>query len=477
MITLSKLDTFIGVLNNYAARRLLVSSTLSIIAGIGLAPLSLGGPIGSDATPAASTSSFGPRDPGVRIGAAGAGQPIAGLTPGELDFFNRSQPVFSEIDAVSNGLGPRFNLDSCAGCHAYPAPGGSSPLTNPQVSRATVMAPGDSLPRFLSLRGPVREVRFIHNPDGTPDGGVHDVFTITGRPDAPAGCLIAQPDFSNTANIIFRIPTPTFGLGLIESIPDQVILANLAADPAAVKTQNGISGRLNVGFVGGTVNTNPNDGGITRFGWKAQNKSLTVFSGEAYNVEMGVTNEVFPNEREDDPTCAKNGTPESDSTFLVGGMAASDVAQFRAFMRFLAPPTPACSGSACSASIQNGHALVTKIGCVGCHTETLMTGPSSTPALSQKPVHLFSDLAVHHLGSGLSDGITQGTAGPDEFRSAPLWGLGQRIYFLHDGRTTDLLQAIKAHQSSGSEANNVISTFLRLTASQQQDVLNFLRSL
>ena len=81
------------------------------------------------------------------------------------------------------------------------------------------------------------------------------------------------------------------------------------------------------------------------------------------------------------------------------------------------------------------------------------------------------------MGTGLADGITQGAAGPDEFRSAPLWGLGQRIFFLHDGRTTDLLQTIQAHQSSGSEANSVISNFGSLTSSQRQDILNFTRSL
>jgi CxxC motif-containing protein (DUF1111 family) len=106
-----------------------------------------------------------------------------------------------------------------------------------------------------------------------------------------------------------------------------------------------------------------------------------------------------------------------------------------------------------------------------------MTGLSSTAALNQQLVHLFSDLAVHHMGSGLADGVTQGTAGPDEFRSAPLWGLGQRIFFLHDGKASDLLQAIQAHQSVGSEANAVISNFGNLTPSQQQDILNFLRSL
>ena len=91
--------------------------------------------------------------------------------------------------------------------------------------------------------------------------------------------------------------------------------------------------------------------------------------------------------------------------------------------------------------------------------------------------NLFSDLLVHHMGSGLADGVSQGNAGPDEFRSAPLWGLGQRVFFLHDGRTNDLLQAIQAHASDGSEANQVIHRYNNLTQSQKQDLINFLRSL
>jgi hypothetical protein len=274
-------------------------------------------------------------DPGVRGGPAGAGTPIAGLTAGESNFFTTvGTPTFNEVEGVAQGLGPRFNLDSCAGCHAQPAVGGSSPATNPQVARAHIFAPSNSVPPFLKMNGPVREVRFVKNPDGTPDGGVHDLFTIVGRTDNPVGCAIKQPDFSNTNNIIFRIPTPTFGAGLMEQITDTTIRQNLASDPGFKKLLFGIKGH---------VNTSGNDGTVTRFGWKAQNKSLLIFSGEAYNVEMGVTNENFNTEREEDPNCAKNGTPESDFTFNVGSIAASDIAAFRGFMRFLDQPKPACT--------------------------------------------------------------------------------------------------------------------------------------
>jgi len=433
-------------------------------------------------------------DPGPRGGPPGAGKPIAGLSAGESSFFtNVATPTFNEVEAVADGLGPRFNLDSCAGCHAQPATGGSSPASNPQFTRAAAMAPGNTVPSFLSANGPVRETRFVRNSDGTPDGGVHAIFTIAGRPDSPHGCSIQQPNYQqqlNNNNVIFRIPTPTFGDGLIESITDTTIRNNLASDPTGQKGALGIKGH---------VNTNGNDATVTRFGWKAQNKSLMIFAGEAYNVEMGVTNENFTNEREEDPNCAKSGTPESDFGFNVGSITASDVTAFRAFMRFLDQPAPVASyGKVSVASVQNGHSLFVSTGCALCHTPTLNTGSSATAALSNKQANLFSDLAVHHMGSNLADGVRQGTAGPDEFRTAPLWGLGQRLFFLHDGRTSDLLQAILAHQSNGgscgsptpttststsgsfscvSEANGVIRNFQGLSQSQKQDLLNFLRSL
>jgi CxxC motif-containing protein (DUF1111 family) len=408
-------------------------------------------------------------DPGVRPGPPGAGTVIAGMEGGEQDFFtNHGVPIFNEVEGVANGLGPRFNLNSCAGCHAQPAVGGSSPAINPQVSDASSMAPGNTVPSFLTVNGPVREVRFVRNPDGTPDGGVHDIFTITGRPDAPAGCAITQPNFSNTGNIIFRIPTPIFGGGLIEAITNTTIQQNLASDPQGRKAFFGIKGH---------VNTNGNDGTVTRFGWKAQNKSLEIFAGEAYNVEMGVTNENFPNEREEDPKCATNATPESPSAFNIGNTAPSDILSFMGFMKYLDQPKPACTGAACSPSIQDGRNLFVLVGCSTCHTPSLTTGISYSTALSHQQANLFSDLAVHHMGTGLSDGITQGSAGPDEFRTAPLWGVGQRIFFLHDGRTSDLLQTILAHESQNSEANRVVTLFQILPKSQKQDMLNFLRSL
>jgi len=444
---------------------------------------------------ASSQFTFNASDPSVRGDPAGAGKPFANLTANQRAFFDSGAADFAAAEEVDEGLGPRMNLDSCGGCHIQPALGGSSPFVNPQVAFATKNGGTDTLPSFIRQNGPVREARFVKNPDGTADGGVHAIFTITGRTGAnvspPGPCTLDQPDFATqlaNRNVIFRIPTPTFGAGLIEQIPDAQILANQASN-ASRKLSLGIRGKANFHVAGRTItgmtNNNGNDGTIARFGWKAQNKSLLLFSGEAYNVEMGITNELFQTERDETPGCqyakTPNDVPNLDST--VASDMLSGIEKFAIFMRFLAPPTPSPNFPGGQWSISRGKSLFTAIGCAACHTPTLTTGWSSVAALSQKPVNLYSDLMIHDMGPGLADGISQGQAGPSEFRTAPLWGLGQRIFFLHDGRTSDLVVAIQQHASGGtrtqdaSEANAVVANYNRLPQTDRQNLLNFLRSL
>ena len=431
------------------------------------------------------------RDPGVRSGAAGAGGAFEkGLTEGEKQAFENGLEQFEEVQSVQGerfvrdtelGLGPRFNLDSCGGCHSHPAIGGTSPYVNPQVEVANKEGANNEVPSFIKIDGPVREARFKSNPDGTPDGGVHALFTIAGRKDA-WGCYLHQPDFRTAVarqNVVFRIPTPLFGAGLIEAIDDDALLANLTADYAR-KQGLGIRGRANMK---GRPNTSGNDGTITRFGWKAQNKSLEIFSGEAYNVEQGITNELFPQERDETPNCLFNVTPENRTNLETTDFreVSSDVVRFAMFMRFLAPPTPAPDTD----STIRGRRLFDEVGCAMCHTPTLHTGKkAAVEALRYKAVNLYSDLMLHNMGPGLADDVSQGNAGGDEFRTAPLWGLGKRIFFLHDGRTKDLLEAIQAHAGFGggqqygpSEANQVVVHFNRLNEIEKQHVLNFLRAL
>ena len=437
-------------------------------------------------------------DPGPRGAPVGAGAPVANLSPDQLRFFNDASQRFVASEGVANGLGPTFNADSCGVCHSQPANGGSSPSAtafpnvgvNPQVALATANGGINKLPFFVKADGPVLEARFkfVTDPDGSidrdqPDGSVHDLFTIQGRNDAPAGCRLAQEDFSaaeSRHNLALRIPTPTFGDGLIESIDDATILNNMQANRAA-KRALGIRGK---------PNRSGNDATITRFGWKAQNKSLIMFTHEAYSVELGETNQMFPQKRGFFPNpppaeCVANPLPEDQTNYLPSGTdtvkVPSDDDSFATFMRLLDQPTPACTGTNCSSSVQNGNKLFTSVGCALCHTPSLTTGRSSftvnAPGLTSVQANLFSDLLLHHMGAGLRDDISQGGAGPDEFRTAPLWGLGQRLFFLHDGRAKDVLQAIREHRSEGSEANGAIENFHALTPAEKQDLLNFLRSL
>lgn len=477
-------------------QRLLFDCSRSLLAGLAIAAaLFCGMPLQAQ-TP--------PHDPGLRLGnqpqgGAGNALPTLEVTRDDdfqfwlagLAMFGREALVPGTLIVNPNtdvlqslpGLGPAFNEVSCLNCHSQPKIGGTSPAANPQIADAqshpadpTHPPNPEDLSAFIKPDGPIREARFILQTDADGnvlnelDGGVHELFTIQGRKDAPTGCSLNQPNFAQQItnnNVIFRIPTPTFGVGFIENTSDATLQANLAAN-AAVANPLGIFGRFN---------TSGNDGTITKFGWKAQNKSLDIFAGEAMNVEMGITNESFTNEKVPGTNCATNNLPE-DLTRIIplatlageptAGNATSVVSSiavnFGEFMR-LNGAAIQCNynqnGGTCQpldAHAQHGQDVFESIHCDLCHTPILITDPSRFTDLNSAPFAPFSDFALHHMGANLADGISQGQAGPDEFRTAPLWGLGQRIFFLHDGRTKDLIEAIQAHADDGTVCFDTNST-------------------
>lgn len=473
-------------------------------------------------------SAFAQTDPGVRNGTVDAGFGLRSITrtspppdPNKVAYFGDGQTRFNTVETVTgatnSGLGPRFNLNQCSACHAQPAIGGSSPSSsaypflgpNPQsqVLANNIAYSPNTLPYFVSASGPVVEARFPFFFTGMTistkaDGGVHDIFTVTGNPNA-SSCTLTQPHFNTAASlndIIFRIPTPVFGAGYIENIGEDTLI-------------NFFNGEVGNPFgVSGAFNLNGNDGTISRFGWKAQNKSTLLFSGEAYNVEMGITNELFQNERPNPdeehnlaglPSGCLNltgtGYPEDTTpinTSNSGTAASSDITMFAIFMRLLEQPTARPSGystastTVTAASIARGQTAFSTVGCAACHAPSLTTDTSSIDSeLTHATANLYSDLEIHHMG-GLADNVQQGMAMGDQFRTAPLWGVGQRIFFLHDGRTSDLPTAISDHclapggGGMASEACTAEANFAALPATSgggsttsQQDVLNFLRSL
>jgi CxxC motif-containing protein (DUF1111 family) len=292
-----------------------------------------------------------------------------------------------------------------------------------------------------------------------------------------------------------------FGLGILDGIQDREILMR-HQETAEVRRALGI---------GGVPNRSGNDGTIARFGWKAQNKSITMFAGEAYNVEMGITTDLFPQAVDESPDCTAVKSEPNDITRMDNDDSRNqsfynplheiaDWVMFGLFMRFLDAPEPA---EFTDSARRGQHLFGTDasnpgVGCVLCHTATMVTpARSETQALQNVTAHAYSDLLIHHMGAGLADDITQGLATGDMFRTTPLWGIGQRMFFLHDGRTDDLLHAIAAHESPAtpcfntagghaipsllcygpSEANGVIRNFNALSASDKQAILDFLRSL
>src|SRR5262249_35440495 len=318
---------------------------------------------------------------------------------------------FPQFTTNSNGLGARHNADQCFACHGHPVLGGSggflvpNPVDLARAGRKAARPPENPqfdliphrfgkqnvVPSFQQQFGPIREVRFISQVDSAgniirdgngnpiPDGGVHQLWVVRGIQNDPTipQCALTQPDFEKQFrqnNLAFRIPLQMLGLGLIDSIQDREILGRQAAT-ASQRAVLGIAGR---------PNRSGNDGTITRFGWKAQNKSITMFAGEAYNVEMGITNELFPQSKEEDPNCNGSGKPEPNDVTRMdtsdeGNQAfnnpvhiLADWMQFSLLMRFTDGPQPDPNPSR---SAIRGRTVFSNIGCALCHTPTMQTAP------------------------------------------------------------------------------------------------------
>jgi CxxC motif-containing protein (DUF1111 family) len=360
---------------------------------------------------------------------------LPGLTKTELANFGAGLDEFENAETPAGGLGPIFNDVSCVSCHNAGGTGGGSPVnvTRFGLRDANGFDPLDDLGGSLLQRQAI----------------------------APG----AREIVPGQANVIaMRQSTPLFGLGLIEAIPDAAILANANRPPV-----NGIRGRANqiTDVVSGQVRTG-------RFGWKAQQATILAFSADAYVNEMGVTNRFFPTEN------APNGDPDVLAKFdsvadpedeVDPATGKADIDASADFMRFLAPPQPL----PLSPSATAGRGLFTGglTDCAVCHKPSMTTGPSPVAALSKKTVNLYSDLLVHDMGR-LGDGITQGTVTGNEMRTAPLWGLRLSAPYLHDGRAPSIDAAIRAHDG---EAAGSREKYLRLSPTQRQQLIDFLRSL
>jgi CxxC motif-containing protein (DUF1111 family) len=348
--------------------------------------------------------------------------PIEGTDEPTERLFFLGRNLFLNTHEPPDGLGPAFNASGCVSCHHVPVAGGSGNIEN-----------------VVTLIGRLTRGRFDDLPEC--GGPIFQAHTISG--------LHMRTVPKGATRIARRIPPSLFGLGLVEEIPQSRIWARI--DPYD-KNGDGIRGRANV------VN-----GELGRFGAKAQISSLFEFMFTAARAELGLTSpylmKELPTECEGEVTGDLVADPE---------LAAEQVFNLMYFVKFLPPPMRTDT-----AGIERGERIFQRIGCSDCHTPSFVT-ESRVSTLNAKQIFPYSDFLIHDMGESLADGIVQSMASSRDFRTSPLWGLGTRKLYLHDGRATSVPEAITLHEG---EALRSAERFLELKQDEQIELLKFLGSL
>jgi CxxC motif-containing protein (DUF1111 family) len=358
---------------------------------------------------------------------------MAGLDEGQVGRFLLGRAVFERLATEEEGLGPLFNAPRCSDCHEVPAIGG---ISHRAVVKATRWEGGRCDP--LTEQGGDNVQQFA-----TP------LLLALGL-----GPELVPPEATHVSNVM---ATPLFGLGLLEAIPQEAIAA--LADPDD-RDGDGISGRM-----GTTAEGSPG-----RFGRKADFALLHDFVDHALRVELGFTTPDHPwEERVNGVEIPAGADPMGEPEIDERG-----VALLTEYVRYLAPPPRRIPADPLEAqAIAAGEELFRAVGCVGCHVPEMHTGPHPVEALSRVAVPLYSDLLLHDLGEEM-EGVCATGASPSEHRTAPLWGLGGRPIFLHDGRAASIAAAIAFH---GGEAAAARAAFAALSQEERVQLLAFLASL
>lgn len=364
--------------------------------------------------------------PDAPVPAAGEyGGPFRALDAGELTRFVRGRALFDRDFAISEGTGAltgsndtgRYNGDSCRACHFDPAIGGAGPRDVNVMRHGTVDADGRFSP-----------------PSETPNTILHKEVR------EPDGTVAAEGGI----NVFEQRQTPhAFGLGFIESIPDDAILANADPDDS---DGDGISGRAHILA----------DGRVGRLGWKAQVPNIGEFVRDAMAAEVGLTIEAQPG--------LTFGLTADDDGVADPELTKDQAEDLAFFIRMLAPPPRQPGGD--GALVAAGDEVFSRIGCARCHAPTL--------ASALGDAHLYSDLLLHEILPAGTPGIEDGDAGQREFRTAPLWGLSRTAPYFHTGEADTIEQAIELHDA---EAAAVRQEFRELSAADREALLAFLASL
>jgi CxxC motif-containing protein (DUF1111 family) len=370
---------------------------------------------------------------------------VDGLTSAQIHAHAAGDEAFSELFTPKTGLGPVFNQTSCESCH--PGDGRAHPSTN--LRRFGKITAG-GFDYMLEKGGPQLQDRSI--------------------PGYPAEQLP-----SDITGLSERGGPIVVGLGYIEAIPDQAILDH--EDPSDANG-DGISGRANFVFPPdylrlGADKINRAGKYLGRFGRKATSINLLQQTAGAYLNDIGVTSEFEPLELFNPVLGNRVGDNVADPE-----VSTETINNVVFYLQTLRAPERRNENDA---NVQRGEQLFAQINCTGCHVPEMQTGPSAIAPLAFQKARLYSDLLLHDMGPELADNYPEGEATGNEWRTTPLWGigivenaLGGTPFYLHDGRTSDLHEAIRLH---GGEAEATRNGFLNLSAEDQNALLAFLKSL
>jgi CxxC motif-containing protein (DUF1111 family) len=449
--------------------------------------------------------------------------PLPQLTNEQLALFNEGDHLFEVAWRVHEGLGPILNATSCEACHPADGRGRPPAFTGEigtgflvRLARNQQTANGSPMPDPIyggqfqddATRQMVKEgtvsITYYTRVNTYPDGTTYTLYE-------PHYDLIdlGYGELDSETTLSPRIGTQMIGLGLLEAVPADTLLA--LTDPTDADG-DGISGRVNYVWdnVADTL-------AIGRFGWKASEPTLLQQNAGAFNGDMGMTSSLNPLQPcTDNQSGCFNDTPNRHNNGRNGNRQNNQPPRGRGGHRPPAnntdnnnnnPPPPAGQNSNSTElgdhvlhavttytsslavpaqrnpndpQVLQGQALFDTVSCSSCHMPTLQTGAHAINALSNQTIHPYTDLLLHDMGDGLADGQLVYQADGNEWRTAPLWGIGLfeevngYAFYLHDGRARTLEEAIMWH---GGEAEASRDAFANLSAQERDALIAFLKSL
>src|SRR6266480_6684428 len=389
------------------------------------------------------------------------------------------QDAFDEVETVDDGLGPLYNAQSCRECHQNPTSGGASQIAELRVGHRGKDGRFKNADIAISRGKVVIAGRTLVNDRAICPSGAF--------PDSEIQERVPDSETIRTTRASLNL----LGDGLVEAVADSTLIA------LAREQRRATGGKIRGQALRVPIVEAPGATRVGRFGWKNQHASLLSFSGDAYLNEMGITSRLFPDEVTAICNTASEPNDEADSTGL------DDIARFARFMRATKAPGRDTILAKSPRAVR-GSGLFESIGCAICHVRTLVTAPAGTvinggtdtvpPALGAKTFHPFGDFLLHNVGTG--DGIvmtlqehygrramqvtwrnfsrTEYGNTQNKMRTAPLWGVRLRPHLMHDAASLTLRDAVVRHRG---EAKAVTDRFLRLSAGEQQAIIEFLKSL